>query len=98
VTNSKPLEMQVDERLSLNFEAGPPSSLSAAWLPVASEAPASGPDGSVWPAMKLELTKQDVGPIVPEVGTGRFLYVVQAVWEGRGDVVYGFYLDRSEGK
>jgi hypothetical protein len=98
VTNSVPLQVGVDERLTLSFDAGQPSSLASAWVPAAAQAPSTVSDGSVWPGIKPELTKQDAGPIVPEAGTGRFIYVVQAVWDGRGDVTYGFYVERTESK
>ncbi len=90
ITNVHPLVMKPREAVALDFEGGTPTTVSLTWRPVTGPLPSPGPQGRVWMA---GLSPSPAGatreaPSAP----GDYVLDVFAVWQGRGDISFGFYI------
>lgn len=90
VTGAEAVALPPSASLALSFEAGLPSRMSADWYQ-APEAPAADASGNlIWPVPSGPAVLQ--GTRAP-AAAGRYLFLVQAHWEGQGDLAYGFYVE-----
>jgi hypothetical protein len=94
VTNANPVVLTANDSFTITFEAGTPSATGSVWLPAPSPRPGLGPEGVTWSGLSPTLTRDESGPPVPPPAPGLYVLVVQAFWEDRGDITYGFYVER----
>ncbi|HEX6032453.1 MAG TPA: hypothetical protein VFY90_13555 [Tepidiformaceae bacterium] len=94
ISNPDAFAMNAGDSLALSFEAGLPSSTSSAWIRVdgqRSELTSSGE--RLWTSFPALVTPDVQGAPAVELEPGQYIYVVQAFFDGEGDVMYAFYLD-----
>ena len=94
VTNAQPIVLTAAQSFNLNFEAGAPLQTSSAWVRVEDGSPASNADGIVWQRLLYQLSKDEPGQPAPQLEPGSYVYVVHGIWQGRGDIVYAFLVDK----
>jgi hypothetical protein len=94
VTNVEPVALSRNDGFSISFEAGTPDATTSAWVEAAGAQSAVSPAGRSWSGLMVKLERDEPGAPLPELSAGRYVLVVQAFWEGRGDVTYGFYVER----
>lgn len=93
ISNATPFALPPEGRFEVQFAAGPPTNVAEAWIPLtAAQTLQPGPDGLAWPGLgpppPTTPYDKDRLPTPP----GRYLWVVQAFWQGRGDISYAFYV------
>ena len=78
----------------IDFDAGAPDESESAWVPL-DEPPASSGAELTWTDLDYTLERDEPGfTSIPDPAV--YVFVLRATWENRGEVTYGFYLDRTE--
>ena len=90
ITNVEPLVVKPRETVPLDFEGGTPTTVSLTWMPVAGPPPTPGPQGRVWMG-GLSLSSAGTTREAPSA-PGDYVLNVFAMWQGRGDISFGFYI------
>jgi hypothetical protein len=94
ISNADAFAMNASDSLELSFEAGAPASTSSAWIRVDAQTSELTPSGErLWTSFPALVTPDVPGEPAVELGPGQYVYVVQAFFDGQGDVMYAFYLD-----
>lgn len=93
VTNVDPVALPGNESFSVSFEAGTPDARTSAWVSAEDAQPVARPEGLSWSGLMLKLEREP-DPAALELPAGAYVLVIHAFWEGRGDVMYGFYVER----
>jgi hypothetical protein len=94
VTNAEPIVIPAGAGFSVSFDAGAPLATSSTWVPVADVPDTTDADGVLWQRLAYRLTKDEPGKPSPEVGPGTYVFIVHGIWQGRGDIVYSFLVER----
>ena len=79
----------------IEFDGNPPDYAEVAWIRVEELLRVSEDDDDalVWRELDVDLERAEPGwAAIPDPGI--YVYVLRATWENRGEVTYGFYLDR----
>ena len=93
VSNRDALTLGPSEGFVIIFEAGPPTAVYEGW---------SGADGSgeltaggerLWKDVVPGAAMVKAGGPRPPLQPGRYVYMVFAQWQGKGDVSYAWYVE-----
>jgi hypothetical protein len=95
VTNAQPIVLARGQGFSVSFDAGPPLATSSAWIPVGEVPVSTDAEGIVWQRLAYRLTKDEPGQPVADPAPGTYVFLVHGIWQGRGDIVYGFLVERQ---
>lgn len=94
VTNAQPLVAGPGEALTLGFTIRDPDQLRAAWMEAPAVTPATGGNTLAWPLPGPPPPLSDTERTLRAPGVpGRYVLLVSGVWQGQGDVTYGFFVE-----
>ena len=93
VSNPDALTLVASEGFVITFEAGPPTAIYEAWrgAPGTGEPATSGE--RLWKDPAPPVTMVKAGGPRPPLQPGRYLYMVFAQWQGKGDISYAWYIE-----
>lgn len=91
LTQVDPLQLFVGEALAFSFEAGIPDDVTVSWFAAPAAAPAPEGGVRVWAGVAGE-RPLFTGTTAP-TRTGRYVVVLDANWDGQGDISYAAFVD-----
>jgi hypothetical protein len=93
VSNVDAFPISRADRLSISFAAGSPDRRTdRVFSQVSPDGSRVLSDGRLWEALG-GLTAPAAAALPPDLPPGRYVWVIQAFWKGKGDVSYAFYVE-----
>ncbi len=94
MTNAEPLVVSRGETLTIGFTASAPNDISSGWARAIGSVPPARSGVRAW---ESDQPRSFVSPSGLQVDAprdpGTYLLGVFAKWDGKGDIMYGFYVE-----
>jgi hypothetical protein len=91
VTNASPIPAAPGSPFEIEFEEGTPDEVTLSWYVAPDTVPPASNGVIGWSVDPGTATPLD-GETIPD-GPGRYLLAAFARWDGKGDIVYGWYIE-----
>lgn len=91
LTQAEPLQLFQGEALAFSFEAGIPDSFTVSWFQVPDPVPPANDEVRTWDGLAGE--RPELTGTTAPTRLGRYVIVLDASWNGRGDISYAAFVE-----
>ena len=93
VSNPDAFTLKATEDFTVSYEAGSPTAVYEAWRGASGPGELTASGERLWKDIVPGVAMARAGGPRPPLQPGRYLYMVFAQWQGKGDISYAWYIE-----